>query len=140
MRPQAVRVASHSRARRTWQTSRTSFGVTRRTTAPRLGSRSMMPMPARAISASRMGVWLTPKRFASSCVTRCCAGAEAALENVGQQRLHDGLAAEAAAQFQRLWFRRGGQGRSSGTQSGGGYGEGGRRWDAIAQPKAPPGR
>src|SRR5579859_5032919 len=30
-----------------------------------------MPMPARVSKASRMGVWLTPKRSASCWVTRC---------------------------------------------------------------------
>ena len=35
IRPQASRTASHSKALRTWQTSRTSRGPTRRTTAPR---------------------------------------------------------------------------------------------------------
>ena len=70
IRPQASRVASHSSTRRTWQTSRTSWTEIRRTTAPRLGTRSMMPIPASAISASRTGVWLTWNRSARSCVTR----------------------------------------------------------------------
>ena len=57
-----------------------------------------MPIPARAISASRIGVWLTPNRSASSWVTRCCP-ARSRPENTSPRRDWTRAAAVAAAGF-----------------------------------------
>ena len=94
----APRTASHSSTFRTWHTSRTSRAVTRRTTAPRFGNRSTTPIPRSSISASRIGVWLTPKAVRERFGDQPLAGAQPAVEDVGQDGADDRGPAQAVVE------------------------------------------